>query len=216
MIRKVTIQKQARVFDDFFKIDEFHVSHQQLDGTMSADQRRLVFERGDAVAVLLLNPETRCVVLVRQFKIPTLVGRRRDVESNTDGWVTEAVAGMIDQNERPEAAVIRETMEETGYLVSNPKLIARFFSSPGGASERIFLYFAEVREADRREKGGGIEDEDIEIVQTPLKELFRQLRTGSIEDPKIIIGAYWLLDHLKSIDSTLVAATEALQSPTPR
>jgi len=114
MIRKVVIDKQTRVFDDFFKIDEFFVSHQKVDGTMSVDQRRLVFERGDAVAVLLLNLDSKCVVLVRQFRIPTLVGRKRDVESNTDGWITEVVSGMINQNETPEAAIVRETMEETG------------------------------------------------------------------------------------------------------
>jgi nudix-type nucleoside diphosphatase (YffH/AdpP family) len=200
MTRKVVIDKQTRVFDDFFKIDEFFVSHQKVDGTMSVDQRRLVFERGDAVAVLLLNLDTKCVVLVRQFRIPTLVGRKRDVESNTDGWITEVVSGMINQNETPEAAIVRETMEETGYEISNPKFITRFFSSPGGMSERIFLYFSEVREADGRGKGGGIENEDIEIVEMPLDELFDQLRKGLIEDPKLIVGAYWLLEYRKFID----------------
>ena len=92
---KAVIHRQTRLFDDFFKIDEIQVSHEQLDGTMSAEQRRLVFERGDAVAVLLFNLDTRCVVLVRQFKVPTLIGRRRDVPSTSDGWITEAMAGMI-------------------------------------------------------------------------------------------------------------------------
>ena len=219
MIRKVAFPKPIRIFNDFFKIDEFHVSHQQLDGTMSAEQRRLVFERGDAVAVLLLNLDTKCVVLVRQFKIPTLVGRKRDIDSTTDGWVTEAVAGMIDPEEAPEAAVIRETMEETGYQISNPKLIAKFFSSPGGSSERIFLYFAEVRDADKLGKGGGIEDEDIEVLQQPLDELFGQVRKGLIEDPKLIIGACWLMDYLNSIADLKPAAaakTPPGQAPSRR
>src|ERR1700730_18419385 len=34
MSHKVAIQKHARIFDDFFQIDEFHISHLQLDGTM--------------------------------------------------------------------------------------------------------------------------------------------------------------------------------------
>jgi nudix-type nucleoside diphosphatase (YffH/AdpP family) len=209
MVRKVVISGKKRVFDSFFKIDEFSVSHEQLDGTMSADQRRLVFERGDSVAVLLLNLDSRNAVLVRQFKLPALIGRRRDFEATTDGWITEAIAGMINENETPEATAIRETMEETGYQIHNPRLIAKFFSSPGGTSERIFLYFAEVRDSDRSGPGGGLEDEDIEVLQMPLGELFRQLRIGSIEDPKLIIAGYWLQDYLKSIDDLKPAAAAA-------
>jgi ADP-ribose diphosphatase len=198
--RKVDIHSQKRIFDDFFQIDEFHVAHEQLNGKMSRDQRRLVFERGDAVAALLLNLDSKTVVLVRQFKVPTLVGRRRDFKETTDGWITETIAGMIDGKETPEAAVIRETMEESGYQISNPRLIARFFSSPGGTSERIFQYFAEVRAADKTGPGGGIKNEDIEVIHMPLDELFVNLRRGLIEDPKLIAGASWLLDHLKSIE----------------
>ena len=209
MVRKVVISGKKRVFDSFFKIDEFSVSHELLDGTMSADQRRLVFERGDSVAVLLLNLDSRNAVLVRQFKLPALIGRRRDFEATTDGWITEAIAGMINENETPEATAIRETMEETGYQIHNPRLIAKFFSSPGGTSERIFLYFAEVRDSDRSGPGGGLEDEDIEVLQMPLGELFRQLRIGSIEDPKLIIAGYWLQDYLKSIDDLKPAAAAA-------
>jgi hypothetical protein len=61
---RVAITRQRRLFDDFFKIDELLVSHQQIDGTMSSAQRRLVFERGDSVAVLLFNRDQRAVVVV--------------------------------------------------------------------------------------------------------------------------------------------------------
>jgi len=197
MSGSAVIERERRVFDDFFKIDEFLVSHEQIDGTMGAGQRRLVFERGDAVAVLLLNADMKSVVLVEQFRVAALVGRRRDDRSTTDGWITETVAGVIDANETPEAVAIRETFEETGYQIRQPQLISRFFSSPGGTSERIFLYFAEVTDADRIGNGGGIGDEDIKIVRLTTDELFGRLSQGSIEDPKLLIGAYWLQDHLK-------------------
>lgn len=73
MSGRAVIERERRVFDDFFKIDEFLVSHEQIDGTMSAGQRRLVFERGDAVAVLLLNADMKSVVLVEQFRVAALV-----------------------------------------------------------------------------------------------------------------------------------------------
>ena len=198
MARKAIIKKQSRLFDDFFKIDEIIVSHEQIDGSMSADQRRLVFERGDSVAVLLLNRDRKAVVLVEQFKVPSLLGRQRDDPKAVDGWILETVAGMIDENETPEAAVIREAREETGYQIRNPKLIGQFFSSPGGTSERIFLYFAEVRDSDLVAKGGGLDDEDVKVVQMSLDDLFDRLANHALEDPKLLVAAYWLQDQLKS------------------
>jgi nudix-type nucleoside diphosphatase (YffH/AdpP family) len=197
--RKAEIRSQRRLFDDFFKIDEVIVSHERPDGTMSPDERRLVFERGDAVAIMLYNADTKSVTLVNQFKVPSLIGRRRDEPDTTDGWVTEATAGMIDQGETAEAAIVRETAEETGYSVKNPHLICKFFSSPGGTSERIFLYFAEVRESDKVSHGGGLPGEDVTVVRMPLHELFGLLEKGKIDDAKLAIGAYWLKDRLQDV-----------------
>lgn len=196
--RKAEIRKQTRLLDDFFKVDEVIVSHQRRDGTMSPDERRLVFERGDAVAIILYNAESKTVIAVDQFKVPSLIGRRRDDPHTMDGWVTEATAGMIDPGETAEIAIKRETMEETGYSISNPQLICTFFSSAGGTSERIFLYFAEVRDSDRTGEGGGLPGEDITVVPMPLDTLFKRLASGEIDDPKLAIGAYWLKDRLKA------------------
>jgi nudix-type nucleoside diphosphatase (YffH/AdpP family) len=196
--RKAEIKNQTLLFDDFFKINEVIVSHERLDGTMSPPERRLVFERGDSVAVMLYNSDADTVVMVNQFKVPALVARRRDDPNSTDGWITEATAGMIDPGETAEQAIIRETREETGYRIAEPKLISKFLSSPGGTSERIFLYFAQVREADRIDKGGGLPGEDVAVLEVSLRELMESLAQGSIEDPKLAIGAYWLKDYLKA------------------
>jgi len=162
--RKAEIHKQARLFDDLFKIDEVTVSYQRFDGTMTPDERRLIFERGDSVAVLLYNPDTQEVVTVDQFKVPSLIARRRDDPATTDGWITETIAGTIAGNDTPEEAISRETLEETGYRIKNPELIAKFFSSPGGTSERVFLYFGrgcrcrsrrQGRRCRRRRRQGG-------------------------------------------------------------
>ena len=195
--RRVEIRKQNRLLDDFFKVEEVIVAHQRHDGAMSADERRLVFERGDAIAVLLFDEQKRSVIVVEQFRLPALIARRRDKAASTDGWITELVAGMIDEGESPMQAAIRETFEETGYRIDNPKPIGRFFSSPGGSSERFFMYFARVSAAQREGRGGGLDgEEDIKVFQIGVDDLFDRVAAGAIEDPKLAIAAYWLKDNI--------------------
>jgi nudix-type nucleoside diphosphatase (YffH/AdpP family) len=195
--RRVEIRSQQRLFDDFFKIDELIVRHERYDGNMSSEERRLVFERGDAIAVLLFDRDTRSVVLVEQFRPPTLIAHRRDDPASTDGWIVELVAGMIDAGETAEQGAIREVFEETGYRIVDPRPIGKFFSSPGGSDERFFLYFALVEEAQRHGNGGGIVgEEDIRVFQLGADALFDRLAQGVIDDPKLAIAAYWLKDNI--------------------
>jgi nudix-type nucleoside diphosphatase (YffH/AdpP family) len=198
--RRVEILSQKALLNDSFKVNEVIVAHQRFDGKMSPDQRRLVFERGDAVAALLFNVDTCSVVLVEQFRVPSLIGRRRDDPATTNGWITEVVAGMINENETAKDAVIRETLEETGYKINDPLLICKFFSSPGGTSERIFLYFAKVSESERPGKGGGLADEDIKVVQIGVNDLFDRLARGLLDDAKLAIGACWLQSHIAELE----------------
>jgi nudix-type nucleoside diphosphatase (YffH/AdpP family) len=194
--RRDDIRSHTCLFDDFFKVDEMIVAHRRYDGAMSVDERRLIFERGDAVVVLLFNAETRTVVLVEQFRAPVLIGRRRDDPATENGWVTETVAGAIDPDESAEHAVIREALEETGYQIEHPMLVGKFFSSPGGSSERIFLYFARVTDEKKLGQGGGVAGEDIRVFQIDLDDLFDRLAKGLIEDCKLAIAAYWLKDNI--------------------
>jgi nudix-type nucleoside diphosphatase (YffH/AdpP family) len=203
--RRVDIDppKPNRLLDAFFKVDEYRVSWEQYDGHMSPHASRLNFERGDAVGVLLFNVDTRSVVLVEQFKLPSLIGRRRDNPATHDGWIVEVMAGMIQPDETPEQTAVRETMEETGYEIENPELICKFLSSPGGTSERIFLYFAKVTDSKRPGKdniGVGAERKSIRVMEKTVNDLFEELKNGQIDDPKLAIAAYWLKDNMARVE----------------
>jgi ADP-ribose pyrophosphatase len=187
---KVEVISRKRLLDDFFKVDEAHLRFEQFDGTMSPVVRRLNFERGDAVAALLVNAERRTVYLVQQFMYPTL--------EKAGGWLDTVVAGMIDAGETPEQAVRREIVEEAGFTVDRVEPIASFFLSPGGSSERIFLFAAVVSETARTAKGGGVasENEDIKVMEWPVDEFLARATTGRLHDAKTIIAGYWLKDNL--------------------
>jgi len=183
--KRIVIYGKRRVFDGFFKIDEAELSFERFDGKMSPAVRRLCFERGDSVAAILFDSERGKVLLVKQFKYPTY--------EKGLGWIVETVAGILEPGETPEAALRRETLEETGYEIALLEPIARFYVSPGGSSERIFLYYAEVRKTGKVGVGGGLtrEHEDIKTVEYTPEELDHALASGEIQDAKTIIAVQW-------------------------
>jgi nudix-type nucleoside diphosphatase (YffH/AdpP family) len=191
MPKRVMVKDRKRILDDFFKVEEVHLSFEKFDGSMSPVLRRLNFERGDAVAALLYHRERDAVLLVNQFRYPTY--------QKGPGWITEIVAGMIDASEKPEDAMRREILEETGYLVEQLTSIADFYVSPGGSSERIFLYCAEICDAGQKEKGGGLaaEGEDIRVLELSTTEAFDELDRGEIHDAKTIVALMWLRARLQ-------------------
>src|SRR2546421_5352185 len=191
-MRKVEIKSKKLIFDDFFKVQEAILRYQRFDGQMTGNVRRLNFERGDSVAAIILNRDNQSILLVNQFKYPTY--------EKGPGWIYETVAGVCEKNKSPEDAMRREMLEEVGYKVSNLSLISTFYLSPGGTSERIILYYAEVGNADRVSKGGGVasEDEDIEVVELSLPEAWKALALGEIIDAKTIIALMWLRNKLEA------------------
>jgi nudix-type nucleoside diphosphatase (YffH/AdpP family) len=196
--RKVVIHGKRRVFEDFFSVEEVNVSFEGRDGQMIGPMRRLSFERGDSVAALVLKrgPEPK-VLLVEQFKYP--------VFAHDGGWIVETVAGMIDPAESPEAALERELEEELGFRTSRHEPIAAFYSSPGGSSERVYLFYCEVSESDAVPGAGGgmtAEGEDIQILEYGIDEFFDKLANGFFKDPKIIISGLWLRLRLPETPAT--------------
>jgi nudix-type nucleoside diphosphatase (YffH/AdpP family) len=186
-MKEVLIEEKKYILDDFFKVEEVHLRFEQFNGEMSPLIRRLSFARGDSAAILVFNLDTKKIILINQFRYPTY--------DNGHGWSTEVIAGMIDKGELPKESAQRELMEESGLTVSAIEHISTFYPSPGGSSEQIFLYYAEVSgEFAKYNKLGGIakEGEDILSFEISLDDALDKIKTGEIRDAKTIIGLYWL------------------------
>jgi nudix-type nucleoside diphosphatase (YffH/AdpP family) len=186
-MKKVIVEEKKFILDDFFKVEEVYLRFEQFNGDMSPRLRRLSFERGNSVAILAFNTDTQKIILINQFRYPTY--------GNGRGWITELIAGMVDEGELPKESAQRESMEESGLTVSAFEHISTFYLSPGGSSEQISLYYAEVAgEYAKYNKMGGIakEGEDILSFEISLEEALDKIKTGEIADAKTIIGIYWL------------------------
>jgi ADP-ribose diphosphatase len=188
------IKSTRRILDDVFQVDEAQVSFERFDGSMIGPARCLRFVRGDSAAAVVFDRDLQQIVLVQQFRYPTC--------DAGPGWTTEVIAGSIDPEETPEFCVRREVEEETGYRVGEVSPIATFFVSPGGSTERVFLFYAEVGDADRLSGGGGIaaENEDLRIMSISLEKVGQLLASGSLVDAKTIIGLQWFLGFHKRVE----------------
>jgi nudix-type nucleoside diphosphatase (YffH/AdpP family) len=141
---------------------------------------REIEDHGDAVAVLAYDRERRTALLVRLFRAPPLY-------KGAEPMLVEAPAGLIDEDETPEAAARREVEEETGLVLSDLERVAMVWSSPGVSAERITLYLAACPFSGRGPGGGKPgENEDIEVVETPLAELGTMMDRGAIGDMKLL------------------------------
>ena len=186
MKRRVEIIESQREYDGFFKLDRVTLRFERFDGRLSEPITRLVLERGDSAAVLLYDEVADAIVLVQQFRYPAYV---RD----GPGWLWEIVAGMC-EGEEASAVAHKELLEEAGYAVDRLEHIMTFYPSPGGSSERMYLYLGFIRQQDRVADGGGLpgDDEDILVKQFGWDEAQRMLRDGEICDAKTIIALQYL------------------------
>lgn len=189
-MKKVLIEEQKYILEDVFKVKEAYLRHEKFDGTMSGTIRRISLERGDSVAILIYNTNTNKITLISQFRYPTYEA--------SHGWILETIAGIIDKDEAPEDVARREVQEEAGLNVTTLEHIATFYPSPGGSSERIYLYYAEI--SNKRSNDGEIggllcEDENIKSYEFSLDEALEKIKSGEIMDAKTIIGIQWLANR---------------------
>lgn len=181
---KYKVLNETPVYNGYFQLIEADIEHELYNGS-SIRVKRLAFERGDSAAILLYETDSQSFLLTGQFRYPTCKHKK--------GWIREIVAGSIESGEDPEACIIREVREELGYEISEPNHIHTFYTSPGGCTERMFLYYSEVCRKDKKLSGGGAakENEDIQLIRIPGSRIKEEL--NSLEDAKTIIALQWFL-----------------------
>jgi ADP-ribose pyrophosphatase len=183
---KVKVNNRIREYDGFFKLEKVNLQFEKNDGTLSQEVVRENFYRGDSVAALVFDAEHKLVLLVRQFRYPVYA------VDKSGGWILELVAGSIKEEDDPPETLLRELDEEVHINTKkeNLQFINSFYVSPGGTSERIFLYAVDINLSDYHYQYGGLEEEneDIEIVLLPYAQVYDWMRAGRFNDAKTIIA----------------------------
>ncbi len=190
MKKQFEVIKKDVVYNGFYQMEKYYLRHTLFNGGWSNEMSRELFRRTNCVAVLLYDPDVDKVVLIEQFRIGAAANHPERA------WLVEIVAGAIDEGETPEQVAHRESKEEAGCDILELTLINRFYTTPGGSSEQISLFYGRV---DSTQIGGihGLdhEDEDILVYAVPFAEAYQMVEDGRIESGIPIIALQWLALH---------------------
>ena len=125
----------------------------------SVEKRWDIVDTHNSVAILLYHQELDSFVFVKQFR-PSIYLK------NKDGFTYELCAGIVDKDKSLIEIAKEEILEETGYDVPLEKMekISSFYTAVGFAGGRQTLYFAVLDDSMKVSEGGGVEDENIEVI----------------------------------------------------
>jgi ADP-ribose pyrophosphatase len=155
---------------------------ERADGARST--RDIVWHPG-AVGIVALDPEDR-VLFVRQFRV---AAGQVLLEIPAGTLDVDGATGVV---EDPDVAAARELEEETGYRAGRWERLGDFWTAPGFATERMWLYLAtDLRPADA-DRLGPDEDEHLQLERVPWREAVAMADRGEIHDAKSLVGLFRL------------------------
>jgi ADP-ribose pyrophosphatase len=140
-----------------------------------------------AVVILPVDAEGR-VWFVRQYRV------------GAEQVMLELPAGLLEEGEQPESTAAREIQEEIGMAAGKMTAIGEFYMVPGYSTEKMHGFLAEDLRESALEPD---EDEDLEPVAFPIREVYQMARSGMLTDGKSLavllmaqpILEQWEKDH---------------------
>jgi 8-oxo-dGTP pyrophosphatase MutT (NUDIX family) len=122
------------------------------------------------------HPTAGLLVHDRTTQSVLLMWRHRFI---TDHWGWEIPAGMIDDQESPADAALRECREETGYIGKSADLVIRFDTSSGLMDEEFYGFYC----SESRQSETAHDFEASRLSWVPVDEL-----DGLIDNGQIVHG----------------------------
>ena len=184
--KAVEVLSREAAYRGYARIDRYRLRHEMFAGGMGPEIQRELYERGHAVAVLPYDPRRDAVVLIEQFRIGAHA-------NGQDPWLTEIVAGIIEDGEQPEDVARREAEEEAGCLIGDLVAGPSFYASPGISTEHVRIF---VGRADVEGIGGvhglAAEGEDIRVTVHSLDDALAMLNAGTILFAPAAVALQWL------------------------
>lgn len=155
---------------------------------------REIFERGNAVGVLLYDPKLDRFVMIEQCR----PGALKDKQSP---WLLEIIAGMVEEGEDPHEVAHREASEEAHIAIDGLIEMPGYWVSPGGTTEFVDLFLGLVDSSNLVEYAGlDDEHEDIKVLAIERQEMLQLLANGGISNAMALIAIQWFLLNEQQLD----------------
>ena len=149
----------------------------------------------DSVAVLIYHKDRDAFVLVKQLRATVLN------KNKTNGMMYELCAGIVDKNASNAQIAKEEVLEECGYDVptNNLEKISSFYTSVGISGTYQTIYYAQVDDSMKVSEGGGLNDEDIEVIYLSKSEAKTFMFDESYQKTTgVMMAIYWFMDTIRS------------------
>ena len=159
------------------------------DGKIIKVSRNLVLLQNDKLAFreIVKHKQGVCIIPILDDDVLFV----KQYRSGAEKVLLELPAGLIDDNETPLDAALRELQEEIKYSSTKITYLGCYYSSPGFTNELIHLYLAEdLFKSSLNED----EDEFIEISKYNIKQIKRLLTSNTITDMKTALGLMMYLN----------------------
>ncbi|MBN2815371.1 MAG: NUDIX hydrolase [Campylobacterales bacterium] len=146
----------------------------------------------NSVSTLLWHKEKDSFVLVKQLR-PAILHT-----DETNGYTYELCAGIIDKEASDLQIAKEEIIEECGYDVplQSIKKVTKFYPAVGITGAYQKLYYAELTEGMKVHEGGGIHDEEIEVIYLKVSEAKKFMFDEKIKKaPGLMLAFYWFFEN---------------------
>ncbi len=145
----------------------------------------------DSVAVLLYHKDKKAFILVKQLRATVLN------KNKTNGMMYELCAGIIDKDTTNAQIAKEEVLEECGYDIPVESLekISSFYTSVGISGTHQTLYYASCDDSMKVNDGGGLHDEEIEVIYIPLEKAKKFIFDETYQKTTgVMLSIYWFFD----------------------
>jgi UDP-sugar diphosphatase len=146
----------------------------------------------DSVSILLWHEQKESFVIVKQLRATVLNKNQRD------GHTYELCAGIVDKKLTNAQIAKEEILEECGFDVEieNLQTISSYYTSVGISGAKQTLYFAKVDDSMKVSDGGGLEDEDIEVIYVHIDKAKEFMFDEAYQTtPGLMMAFYWFFDN---------------------
>lgn len=177
----LTATKFLSVYDAEYENKKGAIKHWMVASRKDFETLKAQYFNGkdeniDAVIIAALHKESKCLVIIRQFRVPL------------NDYVYELPAGLLDKNETFEIAVRRELKEETGLSliqIDRENTKSKVYISAGMTDESVAMVYCSCEGVISKKYLE--DDEDIEAILINKEEAKSLLNSNAKMDIKVLL-----------------------------